>query len=71
MEPMSGFELLREVRSDDHLARTSFIMVTAEARVEKVIEAKKAGANTYIVKPVNAATLKSKIDDLFADQLPD
>lgn len=71
MAPMSGYELLREVRADDHLAHTPFIMVTAEARVEKVIEAKKAGANTYIVKPVNAATLKSKIDDMFADQLPD
>jgi two-component system, chemotaxis family, chemotaxis protein CheY len=71
MAPMSGFELLREVRADDRLSQTPFIMVTAENRAEKVIEAKKAGANTYIVKPVNAATLKSRIDDMFADQLPD
>jgi two-component system, chemotaxis family, chemotaxis protein CheY len=71
MAPMSGYELLREVRADDRLSQTPFIMVTAENRVEKVIEAKKAGANTYIVKPVNAATLKSKIDDMFAGQLPD
>lgn len=67
MAPMTGFELLREVRADDHLSRTPFIMVTAEARVDKVLEAKKAGVNTYIVKPVNAATLKSKIDDMFGD----
>ncbi len=65
MAPMTVYELLREVRSDDRLAETPFIMVSAEARVEKVIEAKKAGVNTYIVKPVNAATLKSKIDDMF------
>jgi two-component system chemotaxis response regulator CheY len=65
MAPMTGYELLREVRSDDRLADTPFIMVSAEARVEKVIEAKKAGVNTYLVKPVNAATLKSKIDDVF------
>lgn len=65
MAPMTGYDLLREVRSDDRLAGTPFIMVSAESRVEKVIEAKKAGVNNYIVKPVNAATLKSKIDDLF------
>ncbi len=65
MAPMTGYELLREVRSDDRLAETPFIMVSAEARVEKVIEAKKAGVNTYLVKPVNAATLKSRIDDVF------
>jgi two-component system chemotaxis response regulator CheY len=62
MEPMTGYELLREVRADDLLSRTPFIMVTAEARTEKMIAAKKAEANNYIVKPVNAATLKSKID---------
>ena len=67
MEPMTGYELLREVRADDLLSRTPFIMVTAEARTEKMIAAKKAGANNYIVKPVNAATLKSKIDAVFGE----
>ena len=67
MEPMTGYELLREVRADDRLAATPFIMVTAEARTEKMIAAKKAGANNYIVKPVNAATLKSKIDAVFGE----
>jgi len=67
MEPMTGYELLHEVRADDRLAATPFIMVTAEARTEKMIAAKKAGANNYIVKPVNAATLKSKIDAVFGE----
>ena len=67
MEPMTGFELLREVRADDLLSRTPFIMVTAEARTDKMIAAKEAGANNYIVKPVNAATLKSKIDAVFGE----
>lgn len=67
MEPMTGYELLREVRADDRLAATPFIMVTAEASTEKMIAAKKAGANNYIVKPVNAATLKSKIDAVFGE----
>lgn len=67
MEPMNGYELLKEVRTDEALARTPFIMVTAESKTENVIAAKKAGVNNYIVKPFNAATLKSKIDAVFGD----
>jgi two-component system, chemotaxis family, chemotaxis protein CheY len=67
MEPMTGYELLREVRADDRLSRTSFIMVTAESKTDNVIAAKKAGVNNYIVKPFNAATLKSKIDAIFGE----
>jgi two-component system chemotaxis response regulator CheY len=65
MEPMTGYELLREVRADDRLSRTPFIMVTAESRTDNVIAAKKAGVNNSIVKPFNAATLKAKIDAVF------
>jgi two-component system chemotaxis response regulator CheY len=67
MEPMTGYELLREVRADDRLSRTPFIMVTAESKTENVIAAKKAGVNNYIVKPFNAATLKAKIDAIFGE----
>jgi two-component system chemotaxis response regulator CheY len=67
MEPMTGFELLREVRADEHLSRTPFIMVTAESKTENVIAAKKAGVNNYIVKPFNAATLKAKIAAVFGE----
>jgi two-component system chemotaxis response regulator CheY len=67
MEPMTGYELLKEVRADEGLAKTPFIMVTAESKTENVIAAKKAGVNNYIVKPFNAATLKNKIDAVFSD----
>lgn len=66
MEPMTGFELLREIRADNHLSRMPFIMVTAESKTDNVVTAKKAGVNNYIVKPFNAATLKSKIDAVFS-----
>jgi len=55
------------VRADDQLSRTPFIMITAESKTENVIAAKKAGVNNYIVKPFNAATLKSKIDAIFGE----
>ena len=67
MEPMTGYELLKQVRSDSSLAKTPFIMVTAESKTENVIAAKKAGVNNYIVKPFNAPTLKSKIEAVFGD----
>ncbi len=61
MEPMTGFELLKEVRADERLKRLPFIMVTAESKTDNVVAAKKAGVNNYIVKPFNAATLEGKI----------
>jgi two-component system chemotaxis response regulator CheY len=61
MEPITGYELLVKVRSDEQLKRTPFILVTAESKTENVMAAKKAGVNNYIVKPFNAATLKQKI----------
>jgi len=61
MEPMTGYELLQQVRSSDKLKTTPFIMVTAESKTENVIAAKKAGVNNYIVKPFNAETLKGKL----------
>jgi two-component system chemotaxis response regulator CheY len=67
MEPMTGFELLRELRADPQLGATPFIMVTAESKTENVVAARKAGADTYIVKPFNAQTLKSKIESVLAD----
>jgi two-component system, chemotaxis family, chemotaxis protein CheY len=62
MQPMTGYELLKQVRSDEELRATPFIMVTAESKTENVIAAKKAGVNNYIVKPFNAQTLKTKIE---------
>ena len=67
MEPMTGLQLLKEVRADNKLSGTPFIMVTAESKTENVVAAKQAGVNNYIVKPFNAATLKTKIEAVFPD----
>lgn len=61
MQPMTGLQLLKEVRADDKLKGLPFIMVTAESKTENVVAAKEAGVNNYIVKPFNAETLKTKI----------
>ncbi len=67
MEPMTGYQLLKEMRSDGKLQETPFIMITAESKTENVIAAKKAGVNNYIVKPFNAATLKTKMSSVIGD----
>ena len=61
MEPMTGIQLLKEIRSDKALRKMPFIMITAESKTENVVIAKEAGVSNYIVKPFNAATLKSKL----------
>jgi two-component system chemotaxis response regulator CheY len=65
MEPMTGLQLLKEVRSDAKLAHIPFVMVTAESKTENVIAAKEAGVTNYIVKPFNAETLKQKLTAVF------
>lgn len=67
MEPMTGIQLLREVRADDKLRHIPFIMVTAESKPENVIAAKQAGVSNYIVKPFNAETLKAKMASVLGE----
>ena len=62
MPNMTGIELLREVRSNEALKDIPFLMVTAEAIKENIIEAVKAGVSNYIVKPFTADVLQSKIE---------
>ena len=70
MEPMTGYDLLKQVRADDKLKTTPFIMVTAESKTDNVIAAKKAGVDNYIVKPFNAATLQQKINSVMTPAKP-
>src|SRR5690554_3491230 len=67
MEPMTGLQLLREVRADSRLKDLPFIMITAESKSENVIAAKEAGVSNYIVKPFNAATLKQKLTSIIGN----
>ena len=62
MVPMTGLELLHEMRADTQLRATPFIMITAESKTDNVITARQAGVSSYIVKPFNAETLRAKIE---------
>ncbi len=67
MVPMTGLELLEQVRADARTKSVPFVMVTAEAKTENVVAARKAGANNYIIKPFNLAVLKQKLTAVFGE----
>ena len=67
MVPMTGLQLLQEVRADAKLKGTPFIMITAESKTENVVAAKQAGVSNYIVKPFNAETLREKIEKVLGN----
>ncbi len=61
MQPMTGLELLKEVRADERTKTLPFVMVTAEAKAENVVAARQAGVNNYVIKPFTLAVLKQKL----------
>lgn len=65
MPEMSGLELLNEIRSDNELKDTPFVMVTAEAQKNNIIEAVQAGVSNYVVKPFTAETINGKLKKVF------
>jgi two-component system, chemotaxis family, chemotaxis protein CheY len=67
MKPMTGLELLKEVRAMPATAKTPFVMVTAEAKTENVIAARAAGVNNYIIKPFTSAVLKQKLTSVLGE----
>jgi two-component system chemotaxis response regulator CheY len=64
---MSGLDLLREVRRDDRTKALPFVLVTAEANSLHVEEARRAGANNYLVKPFTLPTLKLVLSSILGD----
>ena len=68
MPNMNGFELLQSVRSDEALKSIPFLMVTAEAKKDDIVQAAQGGASGYIVKPFTKATLEEKVQKILSKQ---
>lgn len=62
MAPVSGLELLRQIRADARHAPMRFIMVTGKADADEVRLAKAAGVDGYLLKPFNVRTLRKQLD---------
>jgi len=65
MPNMTGLELLTYIRGSEKMGRVPFLMITAEAQRENIIQAAKAGVSQYIVKPFTAEALQQKLDSIF------
>jgi two-component system chemotaxis response regulator CheY len=64
MPGVSGLELLQFMRADPALAKTPFVMVTAESERHYVVKSLQSGATDYVVKPFSVASLKKKIEKI-------
>jgi two-component system chemotaxis response regulator CheY len=62
MPAMNGFDFIRAVRAERAYDSVRILMVTSEAQSEKVIEALKAGANEYLMKPFSKDVLVAKLN---------
>lgn len=67
MQPLTGLELLKQMRADDRLKDIPLILMTAETKSGSVLAAREAGVSNYIVKPFDADTLKAKIAAVLGD----
>ena len=63
---MMGIDFLKAVRGNEKFKGIPFLMVTAEAKRENIIEAAKAGVSQYIVKPFTVESLQEKMEAIFA-----
>ncbi len=68
MPNMDGFALLKSAKADENLKSIPFLMVTAEAKKEDIVNAAQSGASGYIVKPFTKATLEEKVQNILAKQ---
>ncbi len=62
MPGMLGIDLLKTIRADDELKDLPFVMVTAEAMQDNIIQAVKAGVTSYIEKPFSAETVRQELN---------
>jgi len=68
MPQMTGLDLLKAVRGEKSTRYIPFLMVTAEAQKDNVIQAVQAGVSNYLVKPFTADSIKTKLTQILPKQ---
>jgi len=66
MPGLSGIEVCQAVREDPALAETQIIIMTARGAVDSAWQARAAGVNAFIHKPIMPGQIKSLVRRLLA-----
>ena len=66
MPEMDGMQTCRMIRASEKHKQTPILMLTARGDITDMIEARKVGADDYLVKPVDPALLLRKVERLFS-----
>ncbi|MEP7048937.1 MAG: response regulator [Pseudomonadota bacterium] len=69
MPIMDGLHMIVEIRKEPSHAHTPIFVLTSDAAVTRAADGKKAGANAWITKPINAELLWKAVEKaLFTKQ---
>ncbi|MBD2858605.1 response regulator [Spongiibacter sp. KMU-158] len=64
MPDMNGYDVLKVIREDEDLRRIPVVMVSGVQDEEGAMHCIDAGANDYLIKPVNATLLNARLSAL-------
>lgn len=64
MPKVNGLEVLKQLKSDDHMKLIPVVLFTSSNQSKDIIESYQLGANSYIVKPVDYNIFMKTISDL-------
>ena len=70
MPGLSGIEVLREIRADDHLRELPVVVVTSSALESDRADAIAAGANDYVEKPLALSQFSKDLESVLNRWLP-
>ena len=64
MPGLTGFEVLKFIRSDEVLAGIPVVMLTARAQLDDIQQGLSLGADAYLAKPFDPEELLSVVESL-------
>lgn len=72
MEPMDGYEFVRAVRASDlpGIRELPIVMLTGQAEIRQVLAAREAGVTEYLLKPIAAGVLWTRLAAAYTRSTP-
>tara|TARA_Y100000031_G_C8102137_1_gene329199 strand:- start:219 stop:590 length:372 start_codon:yes stop_codon:yes gene_type:complete len=64
MPNLNGYELCRQIKSDQKLCKTPVVILSARGQRDDVLHGKEVGADAYFMKPFDSNDLISKIEHI-------